>query len=92
MISCASRICRVSIMFWRKTSTASAIVPSSSRRSRPGIAMSVSPPDRRFIVAVIAVSGRDIERPIKMATRMAMRRMTTVPSMRSRRAVVAAAA
>ena len=45
---------RASIMLRRNTSTAPAMVPSSSLRSLPGIVTSISPPDRRFMTAVMA--------------------------------------
>ena len=55
-------------MLRRNTSTAAAMVPSSSLRSPPGIVTSVSPLDSRFITAVIAASGRDRPRPSRNAS------------------------
>ena len=66
--SCASRIALASIMLRRNTSTATAMVPSSSLRSPPGMVTSVSPLDSRFITAVIAASGRDMPRPSRNAS------------------------
>jgi hypothetical protein len=56
-----------------------AMVPSSSLRSPPGIVTSVSPLERRFMTAVIAVSGRDIPRPSRKASKAAAARIAVVP-------------
>ena len=89
--SCASRMLRASIMLRRNTSTALAMVPSSSRRSLPGIVTSISPPERRFMTAVMAASGRDRPRPSRNASRIAPARMATVPRIRLRCELAAAA-
>src|SRR6478752_6280251 len=82
---------RASIMLRRNTSTALAMVPSSSRRSAPGIVTSISPPERRFMTAVMAASGRDRPRPSSSASRIAPIRMATVPRIRLRCELAAAA-
>ncbi len=89
--SCSPRSRAVSSMLSLKTCTASAMRPSSSRRSIPAIAVAVSPPDRRFIVAVSASTGRDMLRPTSSATTTAPISMASMPRMRLRRAVAAAA-
>ena len=80
-----------SIMLRRNTSTAIAMVPSSSARSPPGIVTSVSPLDRRFITAVIAVSGRDMPRPSRNASSAAPARIARVAKIRLRCELAAAA-
>ena len=82
--SCVSRIVPASIMLRRNTSTANAMVPSSSPLAPPGIVTSVSPLERRFITAVIAISGRDMPRPSRNASSAAPARMARVPRMRLR--------
>ena len=82
--SCVSRMVRASIMLRRNTSTANAMVPSSSPLAPPGIVTSVSPLERRFITAVIAISGRDMPRPSRNASSAAPARMARVPRMRLR--------
>ena len=82
---------RDSIMLRRNTSTAPAMVPSSSLRSLPGIVTSISPPERRFMTAVMAANGRDKPRPSRNASTIAPARMASVPSSRSRWELAAAA-
>ena len=82
---------RNSIMLRRKTSTAPAMVPSSSLRSLPGIVTSISPLERRFMTAVMAANGRDKPRPSRNASSTAPARIATVPRMRLRCALAAAA-
>jgi hypothetical protein len=82
--SSASRSVRASITLRRKTSTACAMVPTSSRRSPPGIATSMSSLDSLFMIAVIETSGREMPRPKNSATRPAAIRIATVPKMRLR--------
>jgi len=90
-VCCASRSVPASMMLRRNISTAFAIVPSSSRRSLPGIDTSVSPLDRRFMTAVIAPRGRDRPRASRNASRIAAARITTVPRIRWRCEAAAAA-
>src|SRR5581483_9762150 len=80
----SSRKVRASITLRRNTSTAPAMVPSSSLRSKPGIVTSVSPLEIRFITPVIAVKGRDMPRPRKKASAAAASRMVIVPIIRVR--------
>ena len=83
---------RASIMLRRNTSTAAAMVPSSSRRSLPGMVTSVSPLERRFMTAVIG--GERTRQAAAEQERQhdgAPARMATVPRIRLRCDVAAAA-
>ena len=89
--SCWVRSASASIIMSLKTATASAIEPSSSRRSRPGIATSVSPCASRPMVPRSRSSGRDNPRPTSSATRTEPSRTTPVAVIRYQKVPVSTA-
>jgi hypothetical protein len=72
--SCSPRSRSVSIIFCLKTSTAWAMSPISSLRSRAGISAVASPPASLPIAAVMPATGVAMPRPMTNASKTPSRR------------------